>query len=76
MLSFEGMWILELWINKAGECFKRGLIDQNSRDMESSSAESELNSKNLAQDISKERKFIMLLRDWSYDILVKNVSVL
>jgi hypothetical protein len=42
------MWILGLWIWKVMECFKWGLMDYPSRNMEDFVAESDLNCAELA----------------------------
>jgi hypothetical protein len=59
MLLFERMWILGLWIWKAVECFKWGLIGHPRRNMEDFVAGSNLNCVDLAQEISKEKNFRM-----------------
>ena len=43
MLLFGGMWIWELWIWKAVECFKWGLMHHPRRSMEDRCAENDLN---------------------------------
>jgi hypothetical protein len=63
MLLFERMWILELWIWKAVECFKWGLMGHPSRNMEDLVARRYLNSIDLAQVISKEKNFRMWYKD-------------
>ena len=72
MLLFEIMWILELWIWNAVECW--GLMSHPSRNMEDFVAGSNLNCVDLAQEISKEKNFRMWHKDWFCDILVKNVA--
>jgi hypothetical protein len=57
MLLFERMWIWGLCIWKAMECFKWGLMDHPSRNMEDLVAGSHLNCVDLAQEISKEKNF-------------------
>ena len=74
MLLFERMWILGLWIWKAVECFKWGLMGHPSRNMEDFVAGSNLNCVDLAQEISKEKNFRMWHKDWFCGILVKNVA--
>ena len=73
MLLFGRMWILGLWIWKAVECFKRGLMGHPSRNMEDFVAGSNLNCVDLAQEISKEN-FRMWHKDCFCGILVKNVA--
>jgi hypothetical protein len=73
MLLFERMWIWGLWIWKAVECFKWGLMGQSSRNMEDFVAGSNLNCVDLAQEISKEN-FRIWHKDCFCDILVKNVA--
>ena len=41
-LLFGGMWILKLWVIKAVECFKWGLVGHPSKNMEDSGAEGHL----------------------------------
>ena len=53
MLLFERMWILGLWICKAVECFKWGLMGHLGRNMEDFVAGSNLNYVDLVQEISK-----------------------
>ena len=74
MLLFERMWILGLWIWKAVECFKWGLMGHPSRNMEDFVAGSNLNCVDLAQEISKEKNFSMWHKDCFCGILVKNVA--
>ena len=74
MLLFERMWILGLWIWKAVECFKWGLMGHPSRNMEDFVAGSNLNCVDLAQEISKEKNFRMWHKDCFCGILVKNVA--
>ena len=73
MLLFERMWILGLWIWKAVECFKWGLMGYPSRNMEDFVTESDLNCADLAQEVSVEN-FNMWPRDCFCGILVKNVA--
>jgi hypothetical protein len=61
MLLFEIMWILELWIWKAVECW--GLMSHPSRNMEEFVAGSNLNCVDLAQGISKKKNFSMWHKD-------------
>jgi hypothetical protein len=73
-MSFFGpMWILRLWIRKAMGCFNQGLMDHNSRNMEDSGAEGDLNCGGLAQEDS-EKNFSMWPRDCSCEILTKNMA--
>jgi hypothetical protein len=72
MLLFERMWILGLWIWNAVECFKWGLMDHSSRNMEDLVAGSNLNCVDLAQEISKGKNFRMWHKDSFCGILVKN----
>jgi hypothetical protein len=74
MLLFRRMWILELWIWKAVECFKWGLMGYPSRNMEDFVAESNLNCTDLGQEVSEEKNFSMWPRDCFCGILVKNVA--
>ena len=74
MLLFERMWILGLWIWNAVECFKWGLMDYPSRNMEDFVAGSNLNCVDLAQEISKEKNFRIWHKDCFHSILVKNVA--
>ena len=59
MLLFERIWIWGLWIWKAVEWFKWGLIGYPSRSMEDFVAESALNHADLAQEVSVEKNFSM-----------------
>jgi hypothetical protein len=63
MLFFERMWIWGLWIWKAVECFKWGLVGQPSRNMEDFVDRSDLNCVDLFQEISKEKNFRMWHKD-------------
>jgi hypothetical protein len=63
MLLFGRMWIWELWIWKAVECFKWGLMDHPSRNMEDFVSESDLKCADLAQEVSVEKNFSMWHRD-------------
>ena len=74
MLLFERMWVLGLWIWKAAECFKWGLMGHPSRNMEDFVAGSNLNCVDLAQEISKEKIFSMWHKDCFCGILVMNVA--
>ena len=67
-LFLRGTWIWGVWIKKAVECFKWGLVGHPSRNIEDTGAEGELNSGGLAQEVSKN------FRNHSCDILVKNVA--
>ena len=59
MLLFDRMQIYGLWIWKAVECFKWGLMGYPSRNMEDFVAESDLNCADLAQEVSVEKNFSM-----------------
>jgi hypothetical protein len=72
MLLFERMWIWGLWIWKAVECFKWGLMGYPGKNMEDFVTESDLNCADLAQDISVEN-FNMWHRHYFCGILEKNV---
>jgi hypothetical protein len=74
MLLFERMWIWGLWIGKAVECFKWGLMGHPSRNMEDFVAGSNLNCVDLAQEISKEKNFRMWHKNCFCGILVKKVA--
>jgi hypothetical protein len=74
MILFGGMWILELRISTAVECFKLKLIGHTCRNMEDNCTEGDLNCGDLAQEISEEKYFSLLPGDCSCDILVKNVA--
>jgi hypothetical protein len=69
MFLFGGMWI---W--KAVECFKWGLMSHPTRNMEDFIVESDLICAKLAQEVSMERNFRMWPRDCFCGILVKNVA--
>jgi hypothetical protein len=69
MLLFGEMWIWGLW--KVVECFKWGLMGY---PMEDFVAESNLNSANLAQEVSVEKNFSVWPGDYFCVILVKNVA--
>jgi hypothetical protein len=51
MLLFERIWIWGLWIWKAVECFKWGLMCYPSRNMKDFVTESDLNCEDLAQEV-------------------------
>ena len=75
---FREMQIWGLWIWKAVECFKWGLVSHSSRNLEEIGAECDLNSGDLAQKISEEKKVSDVSawpRDYFCDILVKNVAI-
>jgi hypothetical protein len=74
MLLFERMWIWGLWIWKAVECFKWGLIGHPSRNMEDFVAGSNFNCVDMAQEISKEKNFSMWHKDCFCGISVNNVA--
>jgi hypothetical protein len=57
------------------ECFNWGLMVHTTRSMEASCIESELNHMGFTQVVS-EKNFCMLSRDFSWDNLVNNVTVL
>jgi hypothetical protein len=59
---------------KAVECFKWGLIDYPSRNMEDFVVECDLSCADQAQQVSVEKNFSMWLRDDFHGILVKNVG--
>ena len=59
MLLFGRMWILGLWIWKAMECFKWGLMSHPSRNLEDFVSVSDLNCADLKQEVSKEKNFSM-----------------
>jgi hypothetical protein len=73
MLLFEKMWILGLWIWNTMKCFKWGLMDHPSRNMEDFVAGSNLNCVNLGQEISKEN-IRMWHKDYFCGIFMKNVA--
>lgn len=77
ILLFRGMWTLGIWIRKAVEYFNWGLMSNPSRNMEDSDGEGDLNSENLAQEISEEKTNILMiywLRMWLLFALVqKNI---
>ena len=74
MCLFGGMWILRLWIWKAVECFKWGLMDHPSRNMEDFVTESDLNCADLAQEVLLEKNFSMFPKDCLCGILMKDVA--
>jgi hypothetical protein len=74
MLLFERIWILGFWIWNAVECFKCGLMDHPTGNMEDYVAGSDLNCVDLFQEISKEKNFRMWYKDCFCGILVKNVA--
>jgi hypothetical protein len=59
VLFFRRMWIRGLWIWKAVECFKWGLVDYHSRNMEDFVTEGDLNCVSLALEVSEEKNFNM-----------------
>ena len=69
MLLLGGIWALRLLIKKAVECFKWGSIGH---PIEGSGAKDVLNCEGLAHEFSEEN-FSMLPRDYSCNILVKNM---
>ena len=71
MLLFGRMWISVLWIWKVVECFKRGLVDCPSRNMEDLLRVTA----NQAQEVSEEKNISLQHRDCFCGILVKNVAV-
>jgi hypothetical protein len=73
MLLFRRVWTLGLWIWKAVECFKWGLVGHPSRNMEEFVTESDLNCMDLAQKVSMQN-FNMCPRDCFCVILMKNVA--
>ena len=66
---------VEVWtfVRKAVECFKHCLMGHTNRSMEDGGAKNYLNCGVLAQEVLEE-SFSMLLRDYSCDILVKEVT--
>jgi hypothetical protein len=74
MLLFERMWIWGLWIWKAVECFKWGLMGHPNRNMEDFVAGSNLNCVDLTQEISKEKNFRMWHKVCFCGSSVKNVA--
>ena len=64
---------LELWVKKAGECFKHYVMGHTSRSIENNTAECDLMNCG-DQEISEEKHINTWPRDWSCDILVKNVA--
>ena len=54
ILLFGRMWVWELWIWKAIECLKWGLMGYSSRNMEDFVTKSDLNCVDLAQEVSVE----------------------
>lgn len=74
MFLFGGIWnVLRVWIRKVIRHFKHGLMGHPSRSMEESVAESKMNCRCLAQGCSWHKNINMWPRDYSYDILAKNV---
>ena len=73
MFLFGRMWVLGLWIWKALECFKWGLMGYPRRNMKDFLAEYDLNCADLAQEVSEEN-FRMFPRDCFCGILMKNVA--
>jgi hypothetical protein len=67
------MWIWGLWIWKAVECFKWGLMGYPSGNMEDFVIESNFECAHLAQEVTVEN-FSMNPRDCFYSILVKNMD--
>jgi hypothetical protein len=70
MFLFGRMYIWGLWIWKALECFKWGLMGYPRRNMEDNGAGNGLNCANLAQEVSVEKNLRMWPRDWFGGILV------
>jgi hypothetical protein len=60
LLLFGRIWIWAVWIWKAMEYFKWGLIGYPSRNMEDFVTESDLNSADLAQEVSVENSICVL----------------
>jgi hypothetical protein len=54
MVLFGRMWIFRLWIWKAVECFKWGLMGYPRKNMEYFISESDLNCGDVAQEVSVE----------------------
>ena len=61
MFLLERIWTLGLWVRKAVECFKCCLKDQASRNIEDNGAEHDLNSGELAQEVSEEKRCLCCL---------------
>ena len=64
MRFFKGLLTWELWIRKAGECFKGYLMCYSSRNMKDSGAECDLNWGCLTQEVSEEKNINMWSRDY------------
>jgi hypothetical protein len=76
MFLFEEMSIWGLWIWKAVEYCKWGLMGHPSRTLEDFVAESDLNCVDMAQEVLVEKNISMWSRDCFCDILVKNMAAL
>lgn len=74
MLLFGGMWTLELWITKAIEHFRWGLLSHSGRNKEDSGTKGDFNCGGLAQGVSEDRNFNLWPRDYFCDILAKKVA--
>lgn len=73
MFLFGGIWTLVLWVRKAVECCKHGLMGHVGRSMDDRGAEGDLHCPGLGQEVSG-KNFSVLSRNCSCDILVKNVA--
>jgi hypothetical protein len=73
MHLFGRMWTWGLWVWKAVECFKWGLMSHPSRNMENFVAESNLNCADQAQEVS-EKNFSTWPKACFCGILAKNVA--
>ena len=71
MFLFGRMWIWELWIWKAMECFKWGLMNHPSRNMEDFVPVSDLNCADLVQN----RRMSVCGLETVLWILLKNVAL-
>jgi hypothetical protein len=59
MLLLRRMWIWGIWVWKAVECFKCGLMGHPRRNKEVFISESDLNFADLAHEVSVEKNFSM-----------------
>ena len=73
MHLFGGIWTLELWVWKAANASKHCLMCHTSRNIEDSGTKS-YNYGGLIQEVSEQKMFDMLPKDYSCDILVKKVA--
>ena len=74
MHLFGGIWTLEFWVWKTTNALKHCLMCHTSRNIEDSGAKSYLNDGGLIQEVSEQKMFDMLPKDYSCDILVKKVD--